>query len=251
MWVIHRSLLQAVLEDLGLPQCGSGVEVTWLLGSWEPSSAKCAGKLATLGSGDMSLLGFFLASGSSATMRTEYGGGTGCLDCGDFWGARCTEKSVAMGAEDMTLLEFFSSLWKLTLREPLWLILIYYLAEGAALVGGPSLFSVQQALKEPPLLGSFSIGQLPVLSCGEREPTMMAPPPVCDSAAVPCLHGCLAFLKRHSPLWIFSLPPPLAISPQSATVHPEIALQCPCSNSQRPHDSVDLHPCPGYVGLWH
>ena len=131
MWVIHRSLLQAVLEDLGLPQCGSGVEVTWLLGSWEPSSAKCAGKLATLGSGDMSLLGFFLASGSSATMRTEYGGGTGCLDCGDFWGARCTEKSVAMGAEDMTLLEFFSSLWKLTLREPLWLILIYYLAEGA------------------------------------------------------------------------------------------------------------------------
>ena len=131
MWVIHRSLLQAVLEDLGLPQCGSGVEVTWLLGSWEPSSAKCAGKLATLGSGDTSLLGFFLASGSSATMRTEYGGGTGCLDCGDFWGARCTEKSVAMGAEDMTLLEFFSSLWKLTLREPLWLILIYYLAEGA------------------------------------------------------------------------------------------------------------------------
>lgn len=79
----------------------------------------------------MSLLGFFLASGSSVTMRTERGGGTGCLDCGNFWGARCTEKSVAMGAEDMALLEFFSSLWKLTLKEPLWLILIYYLAEGA------------------------------------------------------------------------------------------------------------------------
>ena len=79
----------------------------------------------------MSLLGFFLASGSSVTMRTERGGSTGCLDCGNFWRARCTEKSGAMGAEDMALLEFFSSLWKLTLKEPLWLILIYYLAEGA------------------------------------------------------------------------------------------------------------------------
>ena len=148
----------------------------------------------------------------------------------------------------MAVLEFFSSLWQLTLKDSLWLILILLGRGGsqvAALVGGPPLFSVQQALKEPPLLGSFSIGQLQVLTCGEREPTMMGPPPLCDSAVVPCLHGCPAFFKRHSPLWIFSLPPPLAIS-----VHPGIALQCLCSNSQPPHDSVDLHPCPGYVGLW-
>ena len=104
----------------------------------------------------------------------------------------------------------------------------------AALVGGPSLFSVQQALKEPPLLGSFSIGQLPVLSCGEREPTMMVPPPVCDSAVVPCLHGHLAFLQRHFPPRISSLPSSQVVSPQLPAIlaqncSPILMLQLPAT----------------------
>ena len=49
MWVIHRSLLQAVLEDLGLPQCGSGVEVTWLFGSWEPQQCQVCREAGNIG----------------------------------------------------------------------------------------------------------------------------------------------------------------------------------------------------------
>ena len=38
-----------------------------------------------------------------------------------------------------------------------------------------------------------------MLACGERKAMGMAPPPTCDSAVWPCLHGCLAFLHRHFP----------------------------------------------------
>ena len=54
---------------------------------------------------------------------------------------------------------------------------------------------------------SLSIVQLPILVCGEREVMMMAPPPMCDSAVLPCFHGCLAFCHRHFP-------------PQSPPSHP-------------------------------
>ena len=42
----------------------------------------------------------------------------------------------------------------------------------------------------------------------------MAPPPARDSAVLPCLHGSLAFLQRHFPLWS---PPshPRGLSPRS------------------------------------
>ena len=33
---------------------------------------------------------------------------------------------------------------------------------------------------------------------GEREATVVAPPPAHDSAVWPCLHGCPAFLQGHS-----------------------------------------------------
>ena len=46
-----------------------------------------------------------------------------------------------------------------------------------------------------------------MLACGEREATVMAPPPTCDSAVLPCFQGCLAFLHRHFP-------------PQSPPSHP-------------------------------
>ena len=132
-------------------------------------------------------------------------------------------------------------------------ILFYPLAAEAqrTSLAGPSPLLHPSGLQRATLTEMFLSWSAAGAEIGGERQKLRPQPPECDSAVVPCLHGCLAFLKRHSPLWIFSLPPPLAISPQSATVHPEIALQCPCSNSQRPHDSVDLHPCPGYIGLWH
>ena len=94
---------------------------------------------------------------------------------------------------------------------------------------------------------SISTVQLRMLACGEREATVMAPPSMHDSAASPCLHGCLAFLHRHFP-------------PQSPPSHP-LDL-CLCSQQQlSPGDGStfpklqlqllrlpgDLRPCLGYV----
>ena len=58
------------------------MEVVWLLGLQGPwgcplcrdYSARYTGKLAVTGTRDMVLLGFFLASGSSAPARTDCGG---------------------------------------------------------------------------------------------------------------------------------------------------------------------------------
>ena len=61
---------------------------------------------------------------------------------------------MVTGAGGMALLGFFSSLWQLVLKELPWLVLVYCLT--------------YQALKGPPSLGSFSIGQLLALACGER-----------------------------------------------------------------------------------
>ena len=54
---------------------------------------------------------------------------------------------------------------------------------------------------------SLSKVQLPMLVCWGREAVVMAPPPMCDSAVLPCFHGCPAFLNRH-------------FSPQSPLSHP-------------------------------
>ena len=43
------------------------------------------------------------------------------------------------------------------------------------------------------LMVSIFIVQLPVLTGGERETTVMAPPPIYDSVPAPSFHGCLAF----------------------------------------------------------
>ena len=66
--------------------------------------------------------------------------------------------------------------------------------KGAHWVGS---YSVVQLFRH--LMASLSIVQLPVLVCGEREATVMAPPPTRDSAVLPCFHGCLAFLHWHFP----------------------------------------------------
>ena len=56
------------------------------------------------------------------------------------------------------------------------------------------------------------------LACGEREATIVVPPPACDSAVVPCFHDRPVFLCRHSLLWISSLPSPQSVSPQPTAV---------------------------------
>ena len=124
------------------------------------------------------------------------------MDHGDPGGTMHSETLVSSGTEAMALLESFSSLWQLAFEEPPWLVLLCCLEQqalkGTPLARGLLYCSAHQALKGPPSLGFFSIGQLLALVCGVREATVMAPPPVCDSAVLPCLHGCPAFLQRHS-----------------------------------------------------
>ena len=79
---------------------------------------------------------------------------------------------------------------------------------------------------------------------------MLAPPSVCDSAVAPCLHGCLAFLQRHSPLLSPSSCPLGCLPAVNSSPQPGISLQSLCSSSQL-HILVDLCPCPWYVGPWH
>ena len=74
--------------------------------------------------------------------------------------------------------------------------------------------SVHQALKKPPSLGTFSVGQLPAPTCGESEAIVMAPPTVHDSVVSSHLHGCLDFLQGH---FLLQSPPScsLRLSPQN------------------------------------
>ena len=101
-----------------------------------------------------------------------------------------------------------------------------------------------QVLKGPPSLGSFSSQ---VLTCGERETRVLAPPPVCDSVESPCLRVCLAFLHKHFPLL---LPPsgPLGPSLQSTA---ELAWDCSPVSTQPLCVLEDLCPFLGYIGLLH
>ena len=56
-----------------------------------------------------------------------------------------------------------------------------------------------------------------MLACEQREALIMAPPSMCDSAVLPCFHGCPVFLHRHFP-------------PQSPPSHPlDLSL---CSQQQ-------------------
>lgn len=50
---------QVALEDLDLPQGGSGVEVGSWLGHRDPGITRHSGKLAARTAGNMGLLGFF------------------------------------------------------------------------------------------------------------------------------------------------------------------------------------------------
>jgi len=95
----------------------------------------------------------------------------------------------------------------------------------------------------------FSIDQLPMLACGERDAMVMAPPSMHDSAVLPCFHGFLAFLNWHFPSW----------SPPSHPLHSFL-----CSQQQPSHWDCftipklqlpatlpgDLHSSLVYEWLW-
>ena len=71
-----------------------------------------------------------------------------------------------------------------------------------------------------PCWGLFPLVSMPVLACRGRVTIVMAALPACGWAVVPCLHGCPAFLQRHSP---WQSPPshplrPETISPESTAV---------------------------------
>ena len=78
--------------------------------------------------------------------------------------------------------------------------------------------------------------QLPL--CGEREATIVAPPPMYDSAVVPCFHGSPVFLHRHSLLCIFPSCP-LSLYPHSQQ---QFSLQA-CSPVPMHKLPAPLHTC--------
>ena len=63
----------------------------------------------------------------------------------------------------------------------------------------------------------------------ERADMVMAPPPMCDSAVLPCFHGCLAFLHRH-----FPPQSPQSISPQSTASLNSSCSRCPFQETRVP-----------------
>ena len=82
---------------------------------------------------------------------------------------------------------------------------------------GLLLLLVSQHTRACPEMASCIVHQQAPAS-GEREATIVVPPPACDSAIVPCFHGYLVFLCRNSLLQISSLPSPQSIFPQPTTV---------------------------------
>lgn len=68
--------------------------------------------------GDMVLLVFFfLASGTSASVRTGRGVSHGCSDWGEPGRVRCSRKPASVGAGDKALLESFPRLWHLAFQR--------------------------------------------------------------------------------------------------------------------------------------
>ena len=117
--------------------------------------------------------------------------------------AECAGKPVAMGARDMALARAFCG------------------AQHKAHEGQPRpcfFWCPVAGAQSPALRGLFCIVHRLALACGEREATIVAPPPACDSAVAPCFHGSPVFLHRHSLLWLSSLPSPQSVSPQPTAV---------------------------------
>ena len=81
---------------------------------------------------------------------------------------------------------------------------------------------------------------------GVRKAMVMAPPPTCDSAALPCFHGCPAFLHRHFPS---QSPPSHSLDPSLLSQQQPSLWNCstiPKLQLLAEHLLGDLLPCLGY-----
>ena len=120
---------------------------------------------------------------------------------------------------------------------------------------------VHQTLKGAPWVESYSVVQhvrclmgqplycsaADVGMWGEREAMVMAPPSMCDSAVLPCFHGCLAFLYRHFPPQSLLSHPLIHLSIVNSSPGSWVAPQSLNSSSQLLCLPGALHPCLGYV----
>ena len=78
-----------------------------------------------------------------------------------------------------------------------------------------------------------------------REAMVRAPPPMRDSAASPCFHGCLAFLHRHFPTRSPSHPLDLSLRSQQ---HP---LLWDCSTISKPQlPAIDPSRGPAFLDMY-
>ena len=116
---------------------------------------------ATIITGRLALLEFFLASGSSAPVRIEHGCGTVAwiVETGS---TKCTVIPAVSAARAKVLLEPFSSLWQLAIRELLWLILLVAWPIHALTLSpgwAPSLFLRMSGTYKMPQLASFSVSR--------------------------------------------------------------------------------------------
>ena len=116
-----------------------------------------------------------------------------CLDRGD---------SSVLGhqlpqSQEIWPYKSLSSLWKLVIRRPLWLVLLCCLA--------------CQELKRPVSLGSFSIVQLSVLVCGERESNGDGCTPYVWLNSITLPAWLPGFLPQAFPM-VISIMSPLAVS---------------------------------------
>ena len=106
-----------------------------------------------------------------------------------------------------------SGTWRAPLPRVLLCSSLHQAHRGAPLTGVLLQRVACQALNGAPWVGSYSVVQcirhltcqplsvvqLRMLSCGETEAIVMAPPTTRDSAVSSCFHGFLAFLHRHFP----------------------------------------------------
>ena len=134
-----------------------------------------------------------------------------------------------------------------------------------SLAWDPSLlFNASGTYRGPPWLGFYSVVQClqvfdglaslvfscQMLACGDREATVMAPLPVCDSAVSPCFHSCLAFFYRHFCHSLLPHIPSIHLSSVNSSLCPGIAPQSLNSSSKPLCFPGYLCPCWGYVWLW-
>ena len=91
---------------------------------------------------------------------------------------------------------------------------------GAPLTGVLLCSSVHQVFDGPASL----LFSCQMLTSGEREARVMAPPPKRDLAVSPCFRGCLAFVHQH-----FPPQPPLSHPLNLSLCSQQQPLPCDCS----------------------